>query len=312
MKVTLFPIDPEMELNKIWVAAKTCYSEKTPQELYEEAKLLDAKTKSDFIEDKIKVGHLSVVEHVHLTFMVSGVSRALTHQFVRHRLCNYSQQSQRYVNLEKLDKGNSEYFVIPPSVESDEKAKEIYVCAMKELANIYRQLNKKGIKAEDARFVLGNGCKTNIVITGNLRELMHICNERLCTAAQWEIRELVKEMRNAVVAYLPFMERWMQPKCEILGYCPESKKRSCGRKPTRVQHLETLGVTSTKEIHMETLGLIPTTEEVQNGKPQWCWECENPFCKLHKSDVLMMCSYFVKRSKENMEADPHFGGHGND
>jgi flavin-dependent thymidylate synthase len=89
---------------------------------------------------------------------------------------------------------------------------------------------EKGGKAEDARDLLPNATKTNIVLTCNLRELMHICNERLCTRAQKEIRELVHQMRNGVVGVCPELGKYLQPKCEILGYCREHK--SCGRKET--------------------------------------------------------------------------------
>ncbi len=233
MKVFLIPFDSSVAVDKIWVAAKTCYSAKTPIELWEEASSIPLDKKTAFIDNKIKAGHLSVVEHLHLTFLIAGVSRALTHQLVRHRLCNYSQQSQRYVNLNKMDKSAEDYFVIPPSIQKNEEALVTYKSAMLEASTAYNRLVSLGILPEDARFDIGNGCKTNIVMTVNLRELMHICNERLCTAAQWEIRQLVSEMKRCVVSVLPFMEKWLQPKCKILGYCPESAKRSCGMTPTR-------------------------------------------------------------------------------
>jgi len=233
MKVFLIPFDSSVAVDKIWVAANTCYSAKTPIELWEEVHQFSLDKKTAFIDDKIKYGHLSVVEHLHLTFLICGVSRALTHQLVRHRLCNYSQQSQRYVNLNKIEKNADDYFVIPPSIQKNEDALLTYKSAMLETSKVYKRLTDLGIPSEDARFDLGNGCKTNIVMTVNLRELMHICNERLCTAAQWEIRQLVLEMKRCVVSVLPFMEKWLQPKCKILGYCPESSKRSCGMTPTR-------------------------------------------------------------------------------
>lgn len=239
-KVRLVPVNNAIELNKLFTAAKTCYSAKSPIDIFDEEK--DLVEVEDFVNGKIEVGHVSVIEHTHLTFLIEGVSRALTHQLVRHRLCNYSQQSQRYVKLDRIENWNEsgEYFVIPPSILNNDAALKEYSHLMKEASDCYKRLVLLGIRSEDARFVLGNGCQTNIVMTVNLRELIHICNERLCSAAQWEIRNLVSEMKKCVVEQLPFMDEWLQPKCVSLGYCPESEKRSCGRMPLKKNVILTL------------------------------------------------------------------------
>jgi len=139
-------------------------------------------TEKSFIRMLIKRGHLSVLEHAHATFRISGVSRAFTHQLVRHRLCSYTQQSQRYV-----DESNFNY-VEPKSIRNDSKAHSVFTEFMGNAKNAYSELQKLGIKNEDARFVLPNAVETQIVVTANLREWRHIIELRGEPGAQWEIR----------------------------------------------------------------------------------------------------------------------------
>lgn len=148
-----------------------------------------------------------------------------THQLVRHRHASYSQQSQRYVEFKE---GKFDY-VTPKTIEKNEETKELFDGFMRAIADMYDSLTKLGIPAEDARAVLPNACCSNITVSMNLRELIHICNERLCTCAQDEIRTLVREMVKEVTQQLPFLKDYLVPKCEMLGYCNEPR-RSCGRK----------------------------------------------------------------------------------
>ena len=120
---------------------------------------------------------------------------------------------------------------------------KLYTLAMKTSLETYNTLVSMGMKKEDARMVLPNACCTNMTVTMNLRELMHLCNERLCTCAQWEIRQVVREMAKQVVEALPFMKDYLVPKCERLGYCNEPKRRSCGRKHIKA---EIIGLESNK------------------------------------------------------------------
>lgn len=136
----------------------------------------------------IKKGHYSVLEHASATFRIKGGSRSFTHQLVRHRLCSYSQQSQRYVNE------NCFSTVTPPSIVADESALTYFKIAMKNAQLAYAKLISLGIKKEDARFVLPNACTSEIVITANFRELRHIFDKRCDKAAQWEIRDIAMQM----------------------------------------------------------------------------------------------------------------------
>jgi thymidylate synthase (FAD) len=180
------------------------------------------------IRKVFKSGHLSIAEHITFTYGISGISRSCSHQLVRHRLCTFSQQSQRYTDLSKskID------WIIPDSIYKDEYALAYYNEALKAIEKAYLYCVDIGIKAEDARFILPNACPTNITVTTNLRNLMHIMGLRLCSRAQWEIRQVFKEMQKQTVEQYPFLKDYLQPNCEQLGFCPEGHG-ACGRKPKK-------------------------------------------------------------------------------
>lgn len=172
----------------------------------------------------IQSGHESVLEHVSFTFYVSGISRACSHQLVRHRLASYSQQSQRYVNEHSFD------YVTPKSVADDSYAMSQYEWAMKVIQKVYDDLVKHGVPKEDARYVLPNGCTTSIIVTMNVRELRHFFGLRCCTRAQWEIRELANSMLSLCRDVMPELFVDAGPYCSLRGFCTEG--RSCGRYPS--------------------------------------------------------------------------------
>lgn len=141
-----------------------------------------------FIRMLIKSGHLSVLEHATATFRICGGSRAFTHQLVRHRLCSYTQQSQRYVDESNFS------FVEPMSIKNNRDAHLLFTGFMNKAKNTYIQLQNLGIKNEDARFVLPNAVMSEIVITANFREWRHIIKLRGGEEAQWEIRKIAIEI----------------------------------------------------------------------------------------------------------------------
>lgn len=175
----------------------------------------------------IKNGHQSVAEHANFTFRITGISRACLAQLTRHRLAAFSVRSQRYCKEDNFG------YVTPPSIDDNPKAAEVYHELMRVINNAYSYLTDKcGITNEDARFVLPNSCETTLTMTVNLRELIHICHERMCTRAQWEIRKLVSLMANEVIHLWPEAERWLRPKCEAdpnHPFCPE--RNGCGMHP---------------------------------------------------------------------------------
>lgn len=175
-----------------------------------------------------KSGHHSVLEFADFTFNITGVSRALTHQLVRHRLASYAQRSQRYCKEDGFE------FVTPPSIENNPEAKTLYNNCINLISDTYSTLLKMNIPGEDARMVLPNACCSEICVKMNLRTFMNFCNERLCSCAQWEIRRMAKKMVNEVLEVAPELKPFLVPKCEKhypFCFCTETKKRSCGRHP---------------------------------------------------------------------------------
>lgn len=172
----------------------------------------------------IKAGHLSVLEHASYTFAVEGISRAASHQLVRHRIASYSQQSQRYVVL----KGDvqEEYYVTPTSIEKSALC-AAYSYFMAYAKGLYQDMLDAGIPAEDARFVLPNAATTKLELTMNARELHHFFALRLCNRSQWEIREMARQMLEHCQRVDPVLFENCGPGC-LNGPCPEGK-RGCGK-----------------------------------------------------------------------------------
>lgn len=196
MKVKLLNSLEKAE-NIIFTACRTCYSSKSPLELIEQ------KPDIELIVKITRSGHLSTLEHVVCTFAIEGVSRSLLAQLTRHRMASYSVQSQRYCKF-------NNFFVLPDKM----KYKKVYDF-LESCKSLYYELINKGIDKEDVRAILPNASSTNLVMTCNLRELIHICNLRLCKRSQAEIRELVGLMRDEVVKDLPFMQEFLVPKCKV-------------------------------------------------------------------------------------------------
>jgi len=219
----------------IYSAARQCYSSEYAFEIFEKSKKIDQKKKEIFVREIVKSGHESVLEHVKFTFAIEGVSRALTHQLVRHRISSYSQQSQRYVNAEDFN------YIIPPSIERDEILKKNFIETMENLKKVYKTLIKRykeiGIEGEeanqDARYILPNAVETKIVVTMNARELLHFFRVRCCSRSQWEIRGLAYKMLKICQENLPSVFENAGAKCVFLGYCPEGEKFSCGKYPLK-------------------------------------------------------------------------------
>ena len=192
IKVQLLAYSPEPEKLVARAMRQSRYSGSvTDLELKEE----DTKR---LIELALQLGHLSVFEHAVFTFAISGISRSCSHQFVRHRLFSFTQQSQRYVKLRDKDA-----FVVPPSIEENEEATRLYEKELQNIFDTYQKLLSLKVPEEDARFILPNATETKIVATANARELMHFFKLRLDENAQWEIRELAMKMFELVNIVAP-------------------------------------------------------------------------------------------------------------
>lgn len=219
IKVTLLAhtIDPEQT---VVAAIRQCYSAKGGAELKEKTK---PELKEKLIKQIISSGHTSTIEHASFTFAIEGVSRALTHQLVRHRVASYSQQSQRYVE----EKGELNY-IIPPKIKKNKTALNLYQEQIIKAHQIYQELIKLGINKEDARYLLPNAAETKIIVTMNARELLHFLEKRLCSRAQWEIRILAQKMLAAVKEVAPIIFGHAGPTCETEKICWEGDL-SCGK-----------------------------------------------------------------------------------
>jgi thymidylate synthase (FAD) len=226
LAVTLLTHTPEPD-RAVAAAGRLCYAPVSAAELTEQMTDGDV---ARLVRGLVASGHHSALEHATFTFAVDGVSRACTHQLVRHRVASYNQQSQRYVNFSHTDS-----FVVPPSVAANAAAEQVFLRAMDQAREAYDQLVELGLAEgrsresvqEDARFVLPNAAETKIVVTMNARELRHFFAVRCCNRAQWEIRALAWEMRGMVKITAPALFHKCGPGC-LYGTCPEGKM-TCGR-----------------------------------------------------------------------------------
>lgn len=217
MKVTLITHTPEPE-KVIASAAKLCYSSSDIESLMNG---LSAEKIEAFIKKLTNLGHQSPLEHCTFTFGVEGISRATSHQLVRHRIASYSQKSQRYV------KENQFEYITPLTIVNNKYLKVKYSTLMKRIQEFYDCAIAEGIPAEDARFILPNACETKIIVTMNIRTLLHFFTERCCNRAQWEIRELAERMLKLCKEIAPNIFENAGASC-VRGKCKEGKM-SCGQ-----------------------------------------------------------------------------------
>lgn len=227
MKVTLLNMtDPGIAD----MAAKCCVSREMPTDCTEGYKSLKRATSS---------GHMSIWEHISVTFAVEGVSRVVLAQFSRHRLMSLAVQSQRYVDLKDFQ------YCVPGPIDSDPRIRDAYEKSMGWASDLYEIMTDLyDINEEDARYILPNACLTNFIVTMSLRELGHVCALRRCSRAQRETRRMVDEMAELVIAELKnyniewidddvevepreydvvtYAEKLFGPQCHQFGYCPES------------------------------------------------------------------------------------------
>lgn len=242
MKVTLISHTPDPE-KLVATTARLCYSSSDIEDI--QGGLTEEKIKS-YVDMLVSVGHESVMEHVTFTFGIEGISRACSHQLVRHRIASYSQKSQRYVNENGFD------FVTPPAIASVPEALEEYNRMISEISESYGRIadmltehHKNELMAngldektalskarktanEDARFILPNACETKIIVTMNVRSLFNFFRHRCCNRAQWEIRDVANEMLKICLKIAPNIFSHAGASCVVDGKCPEGKM-SCGK-----------------------------------------------------------------------------------
>lgn len=226
MKVTLVSYTDEWIANK---ATQRCRSGKPYAELGDK----------NVLDHALGSGHDSVLEFVDYTFAIDGISRACSHQLVRHRMASYEQTSQRHVNMDRFE------YVIPKTIEEEkgtiefryedyaqqmttDTIPEAYQYIMDEIHYVYSELIRLGVPEEDARYILPNACATNLVMKINARSLKNFLSLRMCNKAQWEIRELADKMYKLVCEYTPQVAEYMGPPCWFDG-CKELNPCAEGR-----------------------------------------------------------------------------------
>jgi thymidylate synthase (FAD) len=240
MNVKLLAHTPNPEA-VIASAARLCYSSATIDDLMKKSE--DDESTRKYIDMLMSLGHESPIEHVSFTFGIEGISRACSHQLVRHRIASYSQKSQRYVNETQFE------YVTPEAIASDPVAKDVYDETMQLLqsrydfirAGLIQKYVKDGMdekaaekKAnEDARMVLPNACCTSIIVTMNIRSLFNFFKHRCCNRAQWEIRAVANEMFRQCMSVAPNIFKYAGPDCITKGKCSEGKM-TCGQKPNLI------------------------------------------------------------------------------
>jgi thymidylate synthase (FAD) len=199
------------------VAAANCTTAEPVNNL-----LLNYSDNDKLVERVLEYGHTSIAEFASLTFMVSGINLATSHQLVRHRHASYAQRSQRYVTHGDVYKVSVPYKM---SAERD------FDDHLRRSFRLYHQMLEDGYPAEEARLYLPSCTETQICVQMNLRALMNFLSERLCSCAQSQIREVALQLLVICKQYFPHVFKDFGPKCKQLGYCPESKKKCCGLMP---------------------------------------------------------------------------------
>ncbi len=217
MQVELLYHTPDPE-RAVATAARLCYAPVGASELMES---LSEEGIRKVLSVILAGGHLSTLEHASYTFAIDGVSRALTHQLVRHRLASFNQQSQRYVRF-----ADGLETIKPASIAENDEANRLFDEMIEKTVEAYQAFLAAGIPAEDARYILPNAAETKIVVTMNIRELLHFFSLRCCNRAQWEIRDLAWRMLELVRPTAPYIFADAGPGC-VRGACPEGKM-TCG------------------------------------------------------------------------------------
>lgn len=213
------------DIDKAYIAYRRCYSSDSYPKLLRSIAECTLAEKCEFVLNH--ANHESALEHVSFTFAIEGVSRAYSHQQVRHRMSNISQQSQRYTKVDELN------VIMPVSISNNAEVNEVYLLTYMMILKAYNFALANNVPAEDARMILPNATETKLIVTFNIRSLMNFFNERLCSCAQWEIREVAERMRSICIELYPQLKPLFVPKCGKLKYCPESMSswERCKRTP---------------------------------------------------------------------------------
>lgn len=213
-------------LSLIYAAFRECYHKHSAVTEWDKYLNEDKAVMKKFIQNVLESGHETPIEHVSFTFAINGISRVCSHQIVRSRIASFSQRSQR---VEKKDVFR---VVIPREIKLDSTRYKIFLESVERDLKSYKSLIDKGVAIENARYLLPNCIETSLVMTMNCRSLLHFFKLRCCNRAQEETREVAYKMLSEVKKVLPEIFEHAGPACEMYGYCPETKRFSCGKVKT--------------------------------------------------------------------------------
>jgi thymidylate synthase (FAD) len=178
------------------LAMRRCYSALPMEELEKELNLKGESYIKYLMERVKKDGSFDIFEHASFMFEIEGVSRALTHQLIRHRLCSFDQESQRSAP-------NPRNYIVPPSVKAHGAGEYFIECTNKIWEYYTNLIEKYKVPKQDARYILPNATETKLVMTTNARNLLHVIYMRTGKGAQWEAVELAKELHKIVQPICP-------------------------------------------------------------------------------------------------------------
>jgi thymidylate synthase (FAD) len=238
VKLVNYTRDPELA---VAAAARACLRNTDYEAVYDE---LNHKDVQRILRNIIKNNHHSPLEHASFTFTISGVTRVLTHQLVRHRIASYSQLSQQRTDSSGLQ------FTIPPEIQQCPELAEEYQDIMKRCQGLYRHLVRCGISMGSARYVLPSAFNTRIVTTMNARSLLNLLAQRECEVEDWEFREVASLIHSELMKVAPSIFQFAGPLCITRGHCPEGKKGlTCSRRQlTEVQKTQSEEVKSQSQL----------------------------------------------------------------
>jgi len=212
VRVVNYTPNPELQ---IAIAARSCIEDKNYEFIKDELKQKDIER---IIKTVILKNHLSVLEHANFTFSISGVTRILTHQLVRHRIASYSQLSQQRTDSSELK------FSTPPDIKNREDLLIEYEELLNQCRELYKRLIERGISFGSARYVLPSSFETKIVATLNARSLFNVFAQRECQKEDWEFRLVARMMHVELMKISPFIFKYAGPLCQTKGVCPEGKR----------------------------------------------------------------------------------------
>ena len=192
--------------------------------------------------DCLRSGHMRTAEYPQVYIVLDGYSARVIRELYTHIAGGPTrlQASTRYIEYGKFD------YIIPNSIEKEKEAKRIYNNTMEVTSAGYKYLEELGVSKEDIANLLPLGMETKIVLRTNLRHLIDMSHQRLCSRAYWEFRQLMIDLMKALREYseewAAIVDEFFKPKCEVCGFCEE--RNTCGRKPTkeRIKQLIELGL----------------------------------------------------------------------